>query len=116
MNVTDTLTSDLNIGNLPSINIKHSHSASRTTRGWTGYSPWVDVIFPLEENMSFLSAEITSPGVTTEFSPRTPLGKRLLSLRLRAIEAGMRLLSADEILEEVRRRRGEIEDNEADLR
>jgi hypothetical protein len=51
-----------------------------------------------------------------EFIPRTELGRRLLALRNKAIASGMRLLSADEILEEVRRRRGESEGDEADLR
>jgi hypothetical protein len=40
---------------------------------------------------------------------------RLATLRTRAIAAGMRLLTEDEVLEEVKRRRGEIEENEADL-
>jgi hypothetical protein len=50
-----------------------------------------------------------------EFMPRTDLGKKLLSLRNQAIARGMRLLTEDEVLEEVKRRRGEIEDGEADL-
>ncbi len=94
---------------------------------WTGYSerlpaesqrivvPWVEFKWPLpEENMSYRSTEII-PEVTEEFVPRTPLGRKLLSLRIRAIEAGMKLLSADEVIEEVRRRRGEIGDDEADV-
>jgi len=39
----------------------------------------------------------------------------LASLRRRAVASGMRLLSEDEVLEEVRRRRGELENDEADL-
>jgi len=50
-----------------------------------------------------------------EYIPRTPLGKRLLEIRKRAIQAGMKLLSVDEILEEVRRRRGELKEDEEDL-
>ena len=46
------------------------------------------------------------------FVSRTSLGRKLLSLRIRAIRAGMRLLSADEVLEEVRRRRGELDDED----
>jgi len=96
--------------------------------GWTGCSerppaesqwmvvPWVDFKLPLpEEDMSYRSTEIIFPEVTEVFVPRTPLGRKLLSLRIRAIKAGMRLLSADEVLEEVKRRRGELEDNEADV-
>lgn len=50
-----------------------------------------------------------------EYVPRTPLGRKLLEIRKRAIQAGMKLLSVDEILEEVRRRRGEIESGEEDV-
>ena len=78
--------------------------------------PWVDFKLPLpEEYMSYRSTETIFPEVTEVFVPHTPLGKKLLSLRIRAIKAGMRLLSADEVLEEVKRRRGELEDNEADV-
>ena len=42
------------------------------------------------------------------FTPRTALGMKLMSLRNRAIASGMKLLSEDEILNEVRRRRGEL--------
>jgi hypothetical protein len=41
------------------------------------------------------------------------LGRRLLSLRNRAIASGMKLLSEDEVLKEVKRRRGELGDSEA---
>ncbi|MFO1432651.1 MAG: hypothetical protein U1F76_21405 [Candidatus Competibacteraceae bacterium] len=40
-------------------------------------------------------------------APRTELGRRLLALRERAIANGMRLLSQEEVLAEVRQRRGE---------
>ena len=95
---------------------------------WPGYSEplftesrrraalWVNFVLPLrEEDMSCPRTEIIFPEVTEAFIPRTPLGRKLLSLRIRAIEAGMRLLNADEVLEEVRRRRGELEDEEADV-
>jgi len=39
------------------------------------------------------------------FVPRTLLGRKLLSLRNRAIRSGMRLLNVDEVLGEVKRRR-----------
>jgi hypothetical protein len=48
-------------------------------------------------------------------SPKTALGKRLLALRSKAISAGMKLLTEEEVLEEVKRRRGELEDDEANL-
>jgi hypothetical protein len=49
------------------------------------------------------------------FAPRTALGAQLLSIRNRAITSGMKLLSEEEVLEEVRRRRGELENGEADI-
>jgi hypothetical protein len=42
-----------------------------------------------------------------EYKPRTAFGRRLMKLRQKAIAKGMVLLSADEILEESRRRRDE---------
>lgn len=53
-------------------------------------------------------------GEREEFIPRTALGEKLLSLRNRAVASGMRLLSEDEVLEEVWHRRGELENGEAD--
>ena len=49
------------------------------------------------------------------FTPRTELVKRLSALRSKAVLAGMKLLSEDEVLEEVKRRRGELKENEKDL-
>lgn len=43
------------------------------------------------------------------YQPRTALGERLIAIREQAIAKGLRLLDADEIIEEVRRRRGEID-------
>jgi len=78
--------------------------------------PWVDFVFPVGRERS---TNQTTEGRTTEwvgeFIPRTELGKRLVALRSKAIAAGMLLLDEDDILEEVRRRRGEIEGDEADL-
>lgn len=51
----------------------------------------------------------------TVFIPKTDLGRRLYELRTKAAIAGMKLLSEDEVLEEVKRRRGEIENDETDL-
>lgn len=42
------------------------------------------------------------------FQPMTPLGKRLLAIRNRAISKGLTLLDADEILSELSRRRGDL--------
>jgi len=42
------------------------------------------------------------------YSPKTALGKKLMDLRNQAIAKGLKLLNADEIIEEVNRRRGEV--------
>jgi len=51
----------------------------------------------------------------TVFIPRTDLGRRLYALRNKAIVSGMKLLSEEEILEEIKYRRGEIEEKESNL-
>lgn len=73
---------------------------------WRGLSPWINVILPVrKEESSYQITEISFAVESRPFVPRTPLGKKLLSLRNRAIASGMRLLSDDEVLEEVKRRR-----------
>lgn len=77
---------------------------------------WIAFVYPVgEEKSTSQATEITPTEWGEGFVPRTALGMRLATLRTRAIEAGMRLLTEDEVLEEVKRRRGEIEENEADL-
>ena len=78
---------------------------------WQGYVLWSNNM----EKGSWQTTVVTSTGKREEFIPRTTLGSKLLALRNRAIASGMRLLSEDEILEEVRHRRGELENGEADL-
>ena len=72
----------------------------------------VGVLLPEPQSQA---TEVTPTEWGKGFGPRTALGMRLATLRTRAVAAGMRLLTEDEVLEEVKRRRGEIEDNEADL-
>jgi hypothetical protein len=77
---------------------------------------WIDLVYPIgREKSTSQATEIVPTEWETGFIPRTALGKKLESLRTRAISSGMRLLTEDEVLEEVKRRRGEIEDNEANL-
>jgi excisionase family DNA binding protein len=52
--------------------------------------------------------EVFSSQWETVFTPRTDLGKRLYALRAKAVVAGMKLFSEEEVLEEVKRRRGEL--------
>lgn len=78
--------------------------------------PRVDFVFPVgRERSTNQTTEVRTTEWVDGFIPRTDLGKQLVALRSKAIAAGMLLLDEDEILEEVRRRRGEIKGNEADL-
>ncbi len=63
-----------------------------------------------------LTTEVSRSRWETAFVPRTDLGKRLRALRSRAVDSGMTLLSEEEILEEVKRRRGELDSDETYLR
>lgn len=90
-------------------------------RAATGYGPilpWIDFVYPVSGEKSTSQATEVIPSeweMESGFIPRTALGKRLVTLRTKAIDAGMRLLTEDEVLVEVKRRRGELEDEEADL-
>ena len=76
-------------------------------------NPWVNFIFPDEIGIERSTNTITNissiSSIDVGFVPATLLGKKLLALRKKAIAEGMKLLDEDEILEEVRRRRGEEE-------
>lgn len=67
------------------------------------------------EKSSGQTVQVALLSFDRRFVPRTPLGKRLAALRAEAIASGMKLLSQDEVLQEVKRRRGELTDEE-DLR
>lgn len=58
---------------------------------------------------SFSACRIAAGDFTGKhkYRPKTALGERLMALRNQAIAKGLKLLDADEIIEEVRRRRGE---------
>lgn len=62
------------------------------------------------------TTQVLWEGEAQRWVPRTDFGRRLLALRQEAIRSGVRVLTRDEVLEEVRRRRGELDDEEADLR
>jgi hypothetical protein len=59
---------------------------------------------------SFPVCRITARDFTEQpsYRPKTALGKKLMELRNQAIAKGLTLLDADEIIEEVSRRRGEV--------
>jgi len=78
--------------------------------------PWMDIIRPVEEERSTCqSTKVSLSEWEPVFTPRTDLGKRLYALRANAMVSGIRLLSEEEVLEEVKRRRGELEEDEKDL-
>ena len=68
--------------------------------------PRILTVTPGNEEMSANIKDINNQIEKMQFVPRTDLGRKLLELRKRGIDEGMRLLSQDEVLEEVRRRRG----------
>lgn len=88
----------------------------KAVTGYRRFWHWIDFGYPVSgEKSTSQATEVMPSHWEAEFIPRTALGKTLVALRTQAIAAGMRLLTEDEVLEEVRRRRGELEDNEANL-
>lgn len=61
-----------------------------------------------EENES--SRALTGDAVVDHYQPRTELGRKLIELRRAYIAGGGTLMTQDEILAEVRQRRGGIDD------
>lgn len=51
----------------------------------------------------------TTTAAHTTFQPQSELGRRLFAMRQQALSAGMPTLTQDEVLAEVRQRRGEDE-------
>lgn len=73
-------------------------------------------IMPVEKKISTCqSTKVSLSEWELVFTPRTDLGKRLYALRTKAVVSGIRLLSEEEVLDEVKRRRGELEEDEKDL-
>jgi hypothetical protein len=72
--------------------------------------PWVFILRPIEKNRSTsqVSEISASDWESSEFVPRTKLGRKLMKIREKAIAEGIELLGDDEVLEEIRRRRGEF--------
>lgn len=75
------------------------------------------VVTLLPESMAPLKAMETPAAtasadpVVERFEPRSELGHRLRALRRKYVEAGGKLLTADEIAAEVRERRGGVQDD-----
>jgi len=91
-------------------------SCERTEIDYPRRPAWIAFVYPIGgEKSTSQATEVTPTELEGGFVPRTALGMRLATLRTKAIAAGMRLLTEDEVIEEVKRRRGELEDNEADL-
>jgi hypothetical protein len=78
--------------------------------------PQMVFIRPFEMGRSTCqSASVFLSEWETVFTPKTEFGRKLYALRTKAVVAGMKLLSEDEVFKEVKRRRGEIDENEKDL-
>lgn len=68
-----------------------------------------------EEEKTYTNTESLDFEFSEELKPRTPLVRQLLAIRRQAIRQGLKLLSLEEVLEEVQRRRGEIPNNESHI-
>ncbi|KUK98958.1 MAG: Uncharacterized protein XE11_2819 [Methanomicrobiales archaeon 53_19] len=77
--------------------------------------PFGQFVYSVSIKSSSRITEIIADSWEEHYTPRTELGKILLALRKRAIGKGLRLLTAEEVLEEVRRRRGERGNEETDI-
>lgn len=66
---------------------------------------------PEETAMEEPARPLTGDAVVDHYQPRTELGRRLIGLRRAYIESGGKLMTQDEILAEVRQRRGESDDD-----
>lgn len=112
-----------------SVGMTWSGSLSFSWEGWQGlaerrrealnrklYVTPIEFVTPVGlEKSTFQVTKVTPWKGESVFVPRTALGRKLLEIRNEAIAAGMRLLTEDEVLEEMRRRRGEMEGDEKDL-
>lgn len=70
---------------------------------------WLAPRSPAPEPDPVISIRIVGVGGVFEsppFEPRTALGQKLWALRKKAVEDGLRLMTADEIEEELKERRG----------
>lgn len=73
------------------------------------YTPRSPYAIQIQEARSSVSRiEFGSSVVVQEYQPRTPLAKKLLAIRERAIAKGMVLLTKEEVFREIESRRGEI--------
>lgn len=100
----------------PSSKTRGALDERRTEVAYRTLSPWIVFVLPVgREHSTSQATEIIPADWETGFIPRTSLGNKLLALRTKAIAAGMKLLSEEEVLEELQRRRGELEDNETDV-
>ncbi len=72
----------------------------------------VDIVGPIldVEPEAEQADRIAGPAVEKEAPAKTPLGKKLMEIRARAIASGMDLLTQEEILSEIENRRGETPD------
>ncbi len=95
----------------PGLEDRHREGVPRVTA-----VPRMVFIHPVEKERSTCqSMKVFLSQWETVFTPRTELGRRLYALRTKAVITGLKLLSEEEVLEEVKRRRGEIENDETDL-
>ena len=84
--------------------------------GWEGTFLWVSIASPVARaKWTYQMPEVGISYPAQPYMPRTELGRKLLALRRRAIERGMKLHDADTILASVRKNRGERTYEEEDV-
>jgi len=79
-------------------------------------SDWIEFTLPISTaRMTSNATVVTLADCESAYVPRTPLGRKLLALRAKAVSAGVTLLNEEQVREEVRRRHGGVEAGEADV-
>lgn len=66
----------------------------------------------VQSTCSHISEISSPPPKPVTYVPKTPLGATLMTLRKKAIERGMPLLTEEQIIEEISRRRGDLPNGE----
>ncbi len=67
---------------------------------------WRDLPLESQEQVLALAQSLKPPKMEPEFLPQTSLGKKLWEIRQRAIANGMKLLTEEELEQELAERRG----------
>ncbi len=101
---------------IPTSNEKKELCNSIANMDFLSQISWIIKVVPVSRNDD--SCQVTKINLhsgSQTFIPRTALGKKLMLLRQRAIASGMKLFDEDEVLEETKRRRGELGSDDTNI-